>query len=314
VNILVVDDDITSLLVTQTMVRALGHHCQSAVDSNDAWRLFTSDRPDVIISDWEMPGLSGADLCQEVRSRDLDRYTYFIVVSSHGTTEDTLGGMFAGADDYLVKPLRVADLRSRLIAAERVTSLHAQLDTQRSDLRTLNRELATAASLDPLTGLGNRRSLDRDLEILAARVQRYGHRYCMSLIDIDYFKSFNDAYGHPAGDRALREVAGQLVREARSGDSVYRYGGDELLCLLPEQSLETATVAVERMRCAVERLGITHRDNPRGVLTLSAGVTVMDTEHLRAGRDVLKHADEALYRAKALGRNRVGSSDVRVAP
>lgn len=307
-KVLAVDDDVSSLLVMQTMIRTLGHVCHTAVDGDDAWRAYGRHRPDVIISDWDMPGLSGSELCHSVRALDLDRYTYFIVVSSHDTPEDTVNGMYAGADDYLVKPLRLAHLRARLIAAERVTTLHSRLEGQRSILESQNRQLATAASIDPLTGLGNRRALDQDLQVLAARVARYGHSYCMSLVDIDYFKSFNDTYGHPAGDRALREVAAQLRHQARSGDSLYRYGGDELLCLFPEQSLETATTAVERMRSEVERLGITHADNPRGVVTLSAGVTRMDADQLRNGYDALKEADEALYRAKAQGRNQVGVS------
>jgi diguanylate cyclase (GGDEF)-like protein len=290
------------------MVRSLGHECYAAADGTDAWRVYDAQRPDVIISDLDMPGLNGSELCHAVRIQDPSLYTYFIVLSSHGSPQDTMNGMGAGADDYLVKPLRVAALGARLIAADRVTSLHSRLHRQRSDLESENRQLATAASIDPLTGLGNRRSLDQDLEVLAARVVRYGHSYCMSLIDIDYFKSFNDRYGHPAGDRALRDVAAQLRLQARSGDSLYRYGGDELLCLFPEQSLETATIAVERMRSAVERLRIAHTDNPCGVVTLSAGVTRMDADHPGSGFDGLKEADRALYRAKALGRNRVGVS------
>jgi diguanylate cyclase (GGDEF)-like protein len=312
-NVLAVDDDISSLLVMQTMVRALGHVCHTAVDGDDAWRAYGHYRPDVIISDWDMPGLSGSELCHAVRNHDRGHYTYLIVVSGHDTQQDTVDGMCAGADDYLTKPLRMVNLRARLIAAERVTSLHMQLDVQRSALESLNRELTTAATIDPLTGLGNRRSLDRELEVLAARVERYGHVYCMSLVDIDYFKSFNDGYGHPAGDQALRAVAAELRHQARSGDSLYRFGGDEFLCLFPEQSLATATVAVERMRSGVEALGIAHTDNPRGVITLSAGVTLMDYHHLSLGFDALKQADEALYRAKAKGRNRVGSSDPSVA-
>lgn len=136
---------------------------------------------------------------------------------------------------------------------------------------------------------------------------RYGHSYCMALVDVDCFKSFNDQYGHQAGDQALREVAAQLRQQVRTGDSLYRYGGDELLCLFPEQSIASATIAVERMRSGVEGLGIVHGGNPRGVVTLSAGLARMEPEHPRPGAAVLQEADQALYRAKAEGRNRIGA-------
>jgi diguanylate cyclase (GGDEF)-like protein len=122
---------------------------------------------------------------------------------------------------------------------------------------------------------------------------------------VDHFKSYNDAYGHQAGDHALTAVAAQLKAKARSGDALYRYGGEEFLCIFPEQSTETGTRAVERMRTGVHRLGVLHAANPRGVLTVSAGVAMLHPERPRSASAVLKEADEALYRAKQLGRNRV---------
>jgi two-component system chemotaxis response regulator CheY len=153
--------------------------------------------------------------------------------------------------------------------------------------------------------LGNRRALDEDLALLEARVSRYGHTYAVALLDIDYFKPYNDNYGHQAGDEVLRTVAAELRDQARSGDALYRYGGEEFLCIFPEQSLATATQAVQRMRLGVAQLAIEHVSNPPGVLTVSAGVAQLDSKHPRSMSEVLKEADEALYRAKDLGRNRV---------
>ena len=219
--------------------------------------------------------------------------------------------MSAGADDYLVKPMRFDDLRARLIAAARVTDRHRHLDQQRAALEGLNGKLSAAALQDPLTGLGNRRALDVDLKALQARVLRYGHTYCLGLVDVDKFKSFNDTYGHQAGDRALQAVASQLKDQARGGDAVYRYGGDELLCLFPEQSIATSSIAVERMRNGVEHLAIPHAANSLGVLTFSAGLARMDPLKCRPVSQVLREADEALYQAKTQGRNSIGymSSD-----
>jgi len=216
--------------------------------------------------------------------------------------------MTAGADDYLVKPLDPDDLQARLVAATRVTSLHQQLVEHRSELEGLNRELTAIARRDPLTQLGNRRALDEDLQLLEARVARYGHRYCMALLDVDQFKSFNDTYGHQAGDEILQTVAAQFKAQARGGDAVYRYGGEEFLCIFPEQTLTTGTLAVQRMRLGVEGLAIPHRGDPHGVLTVSAGMAVLDPLNPRSVRQVLEDADQALYRAKQLGRNRIESA------
>ena len=165
-------------------------------------------------------------------------------------------------------------------------------------------ELAAIARLDPLTGLGNRRALQEDLDLLDGRVSRYGHRYCIALFDVDHFKAYNDTYGHPAGDRLLETIAAQLKDCARAGDAVYRYGGEEFLCIFPEQSLAEGTLAVERMRLGVLGLAIPHKKSPVGLLTISAGLAMLDQAHTRS-TDVLAEADEALYRAKQLGRNRV---------
>ena len=98
----------------------------------------------------------------------------------------------------------------------------------------------------------------------------------MALLDVDHFKSYNDTYGHQAGDEILQAIAAQLKAQARGGDAIYRYGGEEFLCIFPEQSLATGTLAVERMRIGVERLAVPHADNPRGVLTISAGLAMLD--------------------------------------
>ncbi len=304
-KILVADDDATSRLILQVALRSLGHECHAVSDGAQAWDAFRIHRPDVVISDWMMPGLTGLELCRNVRAHAPGSYTYFIMVTGQGGLDEILTGMGAGADDYLLKPLDPDDLHARLIAAARVTSLHRQLAHQRTELERLNDELAAIARMDPLTGLRNRRALDEDLDLLEARVTRYGHSYCMALLDVDHFKSYNDTYGHQAGDRILQTVATQLKQQARGGDAIYRYGGEEFLCIFPEQSLATGTLAVQRMRIGLERLAIAHADNPVGVLTISAGMAMLDPGYARSASEVLKEADEALYRAKQLGRNRV---------
>ena len=304
-RILVADDEPVSRLVVQTALQRLGHECETATDGVEAWRAFQANRHEVVISDWVMPRLTGLELCRNIRAFAPGGYTYIIMVTGLAAPHQVIEGMQAGADDYLVKPLDPEDLEMRLIAAARVTSLHRQLAQQRTELEGLNQELTAISLRDSLTGLGNRMAIDEDLDQLEARVIRYGHRYCLALLDVDHFKSYNDTYGHQAGDRALQAVAARLKREAREGDAVYRYGGEEFLCIFPEQFLATAAVAAERIRRGLEHSAIPHAATPVGVLTLSAGLAMLDPVRGSSVGEVLKEADEALYRAKQLGRNRV---------
>jgi two-component system chemotaxis response regulator CheY len=206
--------------------------------------------------------------------------------------------MEAGADDYLTKPLDPVALETRLLAARRVTSLHLQLGDHR-------RQLAELARIDPLTNLGNRRSLGEDLAVLHARSRRYGRSYSLALLDVDHFKAYNDTYGHPAGDEALRAVASTLAVHARHTDGVYRYGGEEFLMVLPEQAPPGAIVVVERVRRAVEGLAIRHAAGVAGVLTVSVGLAAFHPGRDVTGEELMKEADLALYDAKTAGRNAV---------
>ncbi len=304
-RILVVDDDTTSRLITQVTLQTLGHDCLAFHGGAPAWDAFRSDPGDVVISDWIMPGITGLQLCRKIRAHPSGDSTYFIVVTGQGSPEDVLEGMNAGADDYLVKPLNFNELEARLIAAARFTTLHQKLTHARATLEAANLKLNAMASRDPLTGIGNRRALEEDVDLLEARTTRYGHHYCMALVDIDHFKSYNDTYGHQAGDYVIRSVAAQLKAQARRGDALYRYGGDELLCIFPEQSLSSANIAVQRMLKAVEQLSISHAGNSLGVVTCSAGLAVLEAGQIGSAYEILGEADKALYRAKALGRNRV---------
>jgi diguanylate cyclase (GGDEF)-like protein len=302
-RILVVDDEPISRLVVQAAVDQLGHEWTAAEDGEAAWRCFSQDKPDVLITDLMMPGVDGLELCRRVRANAQTSYTYIILVTVLGDRQDIVRGMDAGADDYLVKPLQLFDLQARLIAAQRVTDLHAELDRHRAQLAHLARH-------DPLTGLSNRRSLDEDLEVLHARSQRYGRGFALAMCDIDRFKAYNDTHGHQAGDQALRAVAATIAGEVRGGDGVYRFGGEEFLLVLPEQTPDTALVAVERVRSAVERLAIPQpAAGPGGRLTLSAGIAAFSPGEPTTAQELLGRADAALYRAKSAGRNQLALDD-----
>lgn len=168
---------------------------------------------------------------------------------------------------------------------------------------TENLELLKLQSLeDPLMQIGNRRAMEVDLNFTQAEAQRHNQHFSVALFDIDYFKRFNDSYGHQAGDDALKAVASALKREKRSTDRIYRYGGEEILMLMPKTSVEEALLCVERIRQSIESLAIPNKGSPFELLTASVGVADSPTDDWS---EMVERADKALYAAKDSGRNRV---------
>jgi two-component system cell cycle response regulator len=313
-KILIAEDEPSSRLVLKKAIEKLGHECLVAEDGHQAWALFQSREVDVVISDWMMPGIDGIELCRRVREYSTSTYPYFIFLTSLADREHCLMGLEAGADDYLTKPLNLFDLKARLLVALRVTALHLQLAQQNTELERLNKLLFEQAHKDPLTQLSNRLRLQEDLETLQDRALRYHQGCCAALCDIDFFKAFNDRYGHQAGDKVLRIVAETIQHSLRGSDAVYRYGGEEFLILMPEQTIESGSLAAHRILQAVENLEIPHEGNPQtGILTMSAGVAGLDPSDGKTMAILLKEADEALYLAKGSGRNRVAVSAVKMA-
>jgi two-component system, cell cycle response regulator len=300
-RVLIADDSATPRMLLRREIERLGHECVVAEDGAQAWETFQLTGADVIISDWMMPGVEGPELCRKVRASAAGAYAYFILLTSLDHHEQVLEGMQAGADDYLTKSFGHDELRARLIAAARVTALHQRLARQQEELERLNAALFDSSRSDFLTGVGNRLRQDEELGALVERSRRYAQAFSVALFDVDHFKAYNDTFGHLAGDEVLRTVAQTLRATSRELDSVYRYGGEELLVAFPEQGIDDARTAAERMRTAVLELAIPH---PQGVVTVSAGAAEFD----RRGGDLatlLRCADQGLYEAKAAGRNRV---------
>jgi len=307
-RILIADDDVTSRLVLKAIASKLGHQCLVADDGSMAWKLLSSEVIDVLLTDWMMPGLDGPELCRRVRHELNGRYIYVVLITGLNHPEQILQGMSAGADDYLIKPVDAFAVQTRLIAAERVTVLHRQVADFRSRLEQANLELLDRSLTDPLTGLGNRRRMDADLEQTHARAVRLGRSYGITLFDIDHFKRYNDHYGHPAGDQVLRQIAQCFEKTVRAGESIYRYGGEEFLLLLPDcTSTAEAAGAGARIRQAVADMAIPHRARTTApaVVTISGGVSCWTVESPLPMPDLLKRADHALYQAKSAGRNRI---------
>lgn len=220
-----------------------------------------------------------------------------IILTGQRDREIELQAMQAGATDYLVKGRTDASLLEHTV---RYASEHARR------LETL-RDLAVR---DELTGLYNRREMDRLLKVEVSRCQRYGHPVALILLDIDHFKAVNDTFGHLAGDTVLRAIAQLLAQNLRSPDSIARYGGDELVLILPETSASAALLVADRLRLAVaahevtvERPAVLGGGQPsRLSLTISVGVACAQVGSYTA-ESLFAAADQALYQAKQRGRN-----------
>jgi two-component system chemotaxis response regulator CheY len=259
-----------------------------------------------VIADWMMPGIDGVSLCRRIRSSDVSGYIYFILLTGKDKKEDIIAGLDAGADDYVIKPFERGELKVRVRAGERILELERELNEQNETLNNLNIKLEELIRLDPLMDIGNRRHFYETVEKVHHQARRYGTGYGIIMCDIDNFKAFNDIYGHLGGDGILRTVADAIRRAVRVSDHVFRYGGEEIVIVLPKQDMENTILVAEKIRGNIEALDIQHKGTKGGVLTISCGAAVFEGGNPDLKWEaVLDLADRALYEAKSLGRNRV---------
>jgi diguanylate cyclase (GGDEF)-like protein len=305
VRILIVDDDVVLALRLRRVLVRLGHQVETKHDGESAWSWIEQCDPNVVISAWTMPRMDGLELCRLVRQRGGDHYVYFLLLTGREGRDDRFAALEAGADDFLTKPLDSAALRARLSVAARILGLHEELHEKARmlqqvshELSRINERLAQQATTDPLTGLSNRRHFEEMLSALSNQAMRHDRAISLAMIDIDHFKSFNDQFGHPAGDDALRQVSNALSEGVRSHDFVARLGGEEFAIVLPETDGGTAYNVLERLRHEI----LSAAWPLRGV-TISAGIaTRQPTQPMP---ELVQAADKALYRAKSAGRNLV---------
>ena len=272
-RVLVVEAEEDLRPALRACIEEMGHACTTAKDGVQAWDLHRARPFDVILSDWVLPRMDGAELCRKMRADERQRHTHFIFMTSLGDKAHIAQAFRDGADEYITKPFHPDELSARLASAARLTALHRGLLKTNAALRRDSERSLRIAHVDPLTGVGNRLRLSEDLTVARERAPCHGHPHCIALCDLDHFKSYNDRFGHLAGDEILRRVAATLRENLRGSDEIYRYGGDEFLVLLPEQSLKHAAKAMDRMRRGVEALPIVHDAVAvdRGV-TMSVGI------------------------------------------
>ena len=303
-RVLVVDDDASARVGMAKVAAYLGHTPTVADDGEEALTIQRRMPSDVVLTDWCMPHMHGDELVRRIRQVDGDeRYTYIVMCTAYGDDEHRLAAMRSGADDFLMKPIDVVQLEARLLSAARVIDFDRGRIARAAALRRDSVRLAEIADTDALTGVLNRRRLDRDLAAVWGGAHLAQSLPSIAILDIDHFKRFNDTYGHLAGDEVLRGVAQALQGVMRGSDRLYRYGGEEFLVLFPEAT--GGVSAAERLRSAVSSSPDPNGERYRGSVTASVGAATLDPSRDRTVEDWVGRADAALYRAKKQGRDRV---------
>jgi two-component system cell cycle response regulator len=296
VKILIAEDEAMSRkLLEKTLVRA-GYEV-TAVENGALARdvLSHADGPRLALLDWQMPGLSGPEVCVEVRKKRDRSYVYMILLTSKESKEDIVTGLKSGADDYLTKPFDAEELKARLRTGLRILDLEDKLVEAREEMRF-------KATHDPLTSLWNRGVIMDLLGRELSRSHRERSSTAIILCDLDHFKSVNDTYGHVVGDEVLRESARRLLASVRSYDFVGRYGGEEFLVVLNNCDPHSALGRGEEIRKAIAKSPVATNCGPVPVTT-SIGLLISAEWGMRPAEELLQEVDTALYAAKAAGRN-----------
>ncbi len=296
-RILIVDDQARSSARISNALNEAGHDAQVVDDSSEALRLAKAGSFDLIIVSLSMRNYDGLRLCSQFRTAEETRTVPLLIIVEDPEDSRLARGLDMGINDYLVRPIESNELFARVRTQLR---WHRYEEKLRHNLH-LSLQMAVT---DGLTGLHNRRYMETHLQILTERAKQEYRPISLLMIDIDFFKNINDAHGHDVGDKILKQFAVGISRNIRGIDLACRFGGEEFVVIMPETDMAIASLVAERIRQYTETFSFDVGGASPVAITTSIGVTSLigdgDTPET-----ILKRADEALYRAKNEGRNRV---------
>jgi len=310
--IVIVDDSPFSRVHLQELLVSSGYtNLMPLSSAQEAFAfLKTNHHIDLILMDIVMPGIDGLEACRAIKQSARSRDIPIIMVTASGKAEQIEKAFSAGAVDYITKPINRIELGARVRAALRLKGEIDRRKARERQLEALNEKLQRLSSLDGLTEIANRRHFDETLYKAWLKASQYRQPLSLLLLDIDYFKRYNDTYGHLQGDACLKQVAKTLAQSLQHPtDLAARYGGEEFVVLLPATDLAAATKVGERIRSTVADLSLDHSASPiLPYVTVSVGVATANPFTLKAlgtPQALISLADRALYKAKEAGRNSV---------
>lgn len=296
-RVLIAENNPVALRFLERNIKKWDYEVIATRNGQEAWKAIKEDDLRLIILDWVMPEMNGIELCQKIRQQKKSKYIYILLLTSRDRQQDIIEGLSAGADDYMVKPPNLLELRARLQKGKRIIELEDSL------LET-HKKLIELASRDSLTHLWNRATILKFLEEELEQSSRENYPASVIMVDVDNFKKINDTFGHCVGDIVLTRVASRLKKNVRLYDQVGRYGGDEMFIILPNCGLEAIGPIAERLCLSISQRKIKTSGGFLAVtITLGCASTESFSEPSVDG--LIQASDKALYKGKNQGRNRV---------
>ncbi|MBW4663660.1 MAG: diguanylate cyclase [Chroococcus sp. CMT-3BRIN-NPC107] len=318
-TVLIIDDNPVNLRLAVDYLEASGFVVLVAQDGESGLQRASYANPHMILLDVILPGIDGFETCRLLKGDPQTKNIPVIFMTALADTEDKVKGFETGAVDYVTKPIQQEELLARITTHLRVQALTYQLQKQnellqqqalelqaaRQEAEAVARELQRLVHLDGLTGVANRRHFDQHLSDEWRRLAREQAPISLILCDIDYFKKYNDCYGHQAGDACLQQIAQAIVRVVkRPADLVARYGGEEFAIILPNTDTEGAVQVAQLIGAEIELLNIPHAESDVSkVVTASLGISSQVPRPEMLAESLIFTADRSLYAAKNQGRN-----------
>ncbi len=307
-KVLVVEDSKVALKALCNYLERMGFsNTLTASSGQAAMEIFQQQRPDIILLDAMLPDVDGFSVAKKIRVLEKNgEWAAIIFLTVLDKDNELARGIEAGGDDYLRKPISEVVLQAKMLAMSRLVEMHRSQIKVTQELNESNRKLQHLSSTDKLTGIANRRMFDDLVKREWRRCERLKQPMSLIMVDVDYFKLYNDTYGHQAGDKCLRAVAQQVARAApRASDAAARYGGEEFVLVLGETSADGAVWVANNVRQHVADLREPHVASKFGYVTVSCGLASMKPDEGKKLEELILAADKALYNAKSQGRNRV---------